>query len=98
MVRNEGACSTEDQLAGGLHSSVIRRQLRSGVAERTAPFLVFRVRLDRDLGVDRHRDRAAGRPDRPDLGGMMNAGFGNLPELIFGLIAIRNGLGPLAKA
>jgi Ca2+:H+ antiporter len=31
-------------------------------------------------------------------GGMMNAGFGNLPELIFGLIAIRNGLGPLAKA
>ena len=25
-------------------------------------------------------------------GGMMNAGFGNLPELIFGLIAIRNGL------
>ena len=29
---------------------------------------------------------------------MMNAGFGNLPELIFGLIAIRNGLGPLAKA
>jgi Ca2+:H+ antiporter len=28
----------------------------------------------------------------------MNAGFGNLPELIFGLIAIRNGLGPLAKA
>jgi Ca2+:H+ antiporter len=31
-------------------------------------------------------------------GGMMNGGFGNLPELIFGLIAIRNGLGPLAKA
>ena len=31
-------------------------------------------------------------------GGMMNAGFGNLPELIFGLIAIRSGLGPLAKA
>jgi Ca2+:H+ antiporter len=30
--------------------------------------------------------------------GIMNAGFGNLPELIFGLIAIRNGLGPLAKA
>jgi len=28
----------------------------------------------------------------------MNAGFGNLPELISGLIAIRNGLGPLAKA
>src|SRR5260370_15631038 len=34
----------------------------------------------------------------PTWGGMMNAGFGNLPELIFGLIAIRNGLGPLAKA
>ena len=28
----------------------------------------------------------------PTWGGMMNAGFGNLPELIFGLIAIRNGL------
>jgi Ca2+:H+ antiporter len=34
----------------------------------------------------------------PTWGGMMNAGFGNLPELIFGLSAIRNGLGPLAKA
>ena len=34
----------------------------------------------------------------PTWGGMMNAGFGNLPELIFGLIAIRSGLGPLAKA
>jgi len=34
----------------------------------------------------------------PTWGGMMNAGFGNLPELIFGLIAIRNGLGSLAKA
>jgi Ca2+:H+ antiporter len=34
----------------------------------------------------------------PTWGGMMNAGFGNLPELIFGLIAIRDGLGPLAKA
>jgi Ca2+:H+ antiporter len=34
----------------------------------------------------------------PTWGGMMNAGFGNLPELIFGLIAIRNGLGPPAKA
>jgi len=34
----------------------------------------------------------------PTWGGMMNAGFGNLPELIFGLIAIRNGLGALAKA
>ena len=34
----------------------------------------------------------------PTWGGMMNAGFDNLPELIFGLIAIRNGLGPLAKA
>src|SRR5260370_40336912 len=34
----------------------------------------------------------------PTWGGMMNAGFGTLPELIFGLIAIRNGLGPLAKA
>jgi Ca2+:H+ antiporter len=34
----------------------------------------------------------------PTWGGMMNAAFGNLPELIFGMIAIRNGLGPLAKA
>jgi Ca2+:H+ antiporter len=34
----------------------------------------------------------------PTWGGMMSAGFGNLPELIFGLIAIHNGLGPLAKA
>ena len=34
----------------------------------------------------------------PTWGGMMNAGFGNLPELIFGLVAIHNGLGPLAKA
>lgn len=31
-------------------------------------------------------------------GGMMNAAFSNLPELIFGLIAVAKGLGPLAKA
>jgi Ca2+:H+ antiporter len=31
-------------------------------------------------------------------GGMMNAAFSNLPELIFGLIAVSKGLGPLAKA
>ncbi|QFS50451.1 calcium/proton exchanger [Nostoc sphaeroides] len=31
-------------------------------------------------------------------GGMMNAAFSNLPELIFGLIAVVKGLGPLAKA
>ncbi|MBV9385043.1 MAG: calcium/proton exchanger [Chroococcidiopsidaceae cyanobacterium CP_BM_ER_R8_30] len=31
-------------------------------------------------------------------GGMLNAAFGNLPELIFGLIAILKGLGPLVKA
>ena len=34
----------------------------------------------------------------PTWGGMLNAAFGNLPELIFGLIAIRKGLGPLVKA
>lgn len=31
-------------------------------------------------------------------GGMLNAAFSNLPELIFGLIAVAKGLGPLAKA
>jgi len=31
-------------------------------------------------------------------GGMLNAAFGNLPELIFGLIALTKGLGPLVKA
>lgn len=31
-------------------------------------------------------------------GGMLNAAFSNLPELIFGLIAVSKGLGPLAKA
>jgi Ca2+:H+ antiporter len=31
-------------------------------------------------------------------GGMMNAAFSNLPELIFGSIAVAKGLGPLAKA
>ncbi len=31
-------------------------------------------------------------------GGMLNAAFGNLPELIFGLIALSKGLGPLVKA
>lgn len=31
-------------------------------------------------------------------GGMMNAAFSNLPELIFGLIAVSKGLGSLAKA
>ncbi len=30
-------------------------------------------------------------------GGMMNAAFSNLPELIFGLIAVAKGLGPLAR-
>jgi Ca2+:H+ antiporter len=34
----------------------------------------------------------------PTWGGMLNAAFGNLPELIFGLIAIGKGLGPLVKA
>lgn len=34
----------------------------------------------------------------PTWGGMMNAAFGNLPELIFGLIAVSKGLGDLAKA
>ena len=63
-----GARSTEDQLARGPHSSGVCRQLRSVMAERAAPFLVFRGWLDRDLGVDRHRDRAAGQPDRCDLG------------------------------
>ena len=34
----------------------------------------------------------------PTWGGMMNAAFSNLPELIFGLIAVSKGLGELAKA
>ncbi|MFO0902289.1 MAG: calcium/proton exchanger [Pirellulales bacterium] len=34
----------------------------------------------------------------PTWGGMLNAAFGNLPELIFGLIALTKGLGPLVKA
>ncbi len=34
----------------------------------------------------------------PTWSGMMNAAFSNLPELIFGLIAISKGLGELAKA
>jgi len=34
----------------------------------------------------------------PTWGGMMNAAFSNLPELIFGLIAVSKGLGDLAKA
>ena len=34
----------------------------------------------------------------PTWGGMLNAAFGNLPELIFGLIALAKGLGPLVKA
>ena len=34
----------------------------------------------------------------PTWGGMLNAALGNLPELIFGLIAIGKGLGPLVKA
>lgn len=34
----------------------------------------------------------------PTWGGMLNATFGNLPELIFGVIAIGKGLGPLVKA
>jgi len=34
----------------------------------------------------------------PTWGGMMNAAFSNLPELIFGLIAVSKGLGALAKA
>ena len=29
---------------------------------------------------------------------MLNAAFGNLPELIFGVIALSKGLGPLVKA
>lgn len=34
----------------------------------------------------------------PTWGGMLNAAFGNLPELIFGVIALTKGLGPLVKA
>ena len=34
----------------------------------------------------------------PTWGGMLNAAFGNLPELMFGLIALSKGLGPLVKA
>jgi len=34
----------------------------------------------------------------PTCVGMLNAAFGNLPELSFGLIAIGKGLGPLVKA
>ena len=34
----------------------------------------------------------------PTWGGMLNAAFGNLPELIFGLIALTKGLGSLVKA
>ena len=51
------------------------------------------ARLARSAGVaDRRGDRARGHHTGPGIGGLLNATFGNAPELIISLFAINKGL------